>query len=290
MKSLILDKDDTTVVVKNSRIYFQEHSIALALIDTVVVASDVTLCSKTLLSLTKANVALLYIDKQSKNFAMTLPQYAKNSELKLAQYEARMHGIDIARFFVEQKIYRHLKHIGFAAYEAWHTQLQQAESISALMGYEGAFASLYFEHYFATLPAYLHKGKRTKQPPQDPVNAVLSFIYTMVYHHMTAKLYKNGFEPSIGYLHTPFRAHQALASDMTELYRAMVNKHVAQWFIDKKLISKDFTRNNGVYMRYEARKKIWGDIQKLLYTIDKQATKDLVTLKKMIRPHQEQAA
>lgn len=76
----------------------------------------------------------------------------------------------------------------------------------------------------------LQKGYRTKQPPLDPVNATLSFVYTLLYYDIASKLVMSGFEPSISYLHEPFREHFALASDIEECVRADANSFVTKLF------------------------------------------------------------
>ena len=67
-----------------------------------------------------------------------------------------------------------------------------------------------------------------------------------------------GFEPSIGFLHKPFRSHFALASDILELLRAKINEEVYRLFAEHIVKKEEFTkRGEGVYLRFQARQALW---------------------------------
>jgi CRISPR-associated protein Cas1 len=150
------------------------------------------------------------------------------------------------------------------------------------MGVEGSFSKFYFEHYFKLFPVHLHKKKRSKRPALDPVNAMLSYSYTMVYNLLTTKLYMAGFDPSISYLHTPFRSHYALSSDFMELFRDRVNAKVFEWFADGLLSTDDFSKKSGVWLKYESRKKLWKEMKGLLQSISIEADKEIALFRASI--------
>jgi CRISPR-associated protein Cas1 len=150
------------------------------------------------------------------------------------------------------------------------------------MGIEGAFARNYFKHYFSMFERKLSKGFRSKNPPQDPVNAMLSFVYMLTYHNITAKLYMRGFDPSISYLHTPFRNHFALSSDIMETLRADINIFVANLFLNNTLTTSDFTNKGGVYLKYTSRINLWKILKPFMNKINKKVNKQIIKLKKEI--------
>lgn len=152
------------------------------------------------------------------------------------------------------------------------------------MGIEGAFAVKYFKEYFTLLPSNMHKSKRSKQPPLDPVNAVLSYWYALYYNIITAKLLSYGFEPSIGYLHKPFREHNALSSDMMELFRSQINEAVVHLFKNNILEMDDFSKKGGVYLKFEGRKKIWSHFLALCEVLQPKLDEEIAQLKRMILP------
>lgn len=199
-----------------------------------------------------------------------------------------MHGnnLGIAKYFIVKKFISHkeqLESIGFSIdIFKQLKQIENARNVQEIMGIEGSFAREYFHHFFSVLPRDLHKSKRTKQPPQDPVNALLSYWYSLYHKIITVKLLSYGFEASLGYLHTPFRSHEALASDLLEVFRASINQAVLSIFTNEIVTIKDFSKKNGVYLKYEARKKIWGEFIGLVDVLKPQLDLEISNLKKMI--------
>lgn len=286
MKTLIIDKKITTLHIDNSVLVADESRIPLYLIEMLILTHDIPLSVKTLLGLGRAHIALLCTSRNSRDFCLTLPLEAKNAELKRAQYEALDSRLEHARYFISQKITshaEHLKRLGVPVESAlWLQKLEEATQISDIMGYEGSFAKLYFGHFFAQLPKNLHQGRRSKNPPLDPVNATLSYLYTIAYHTVTARLYMAGLEPSIGFLHEPFRSHYALSSDLMECMRADLNTQVMEWFLQRILEAEDFSKKGGVFLRYESRKKLWPYIKASLDTIDAHCDREIARLRKAL--------
>jgi CRISPR-associated protein Cas1 len=262
MKSVIVDRKGAALEVKRSGIVVDGRHIPFRLIDMLVLAAETSMSSKTLLAIAKERIPVLMMTKNSSHFCLTLPLEAKNGELKMAQYASIVSSrLEFARYYLEEKTRSHARHLGSFGIalelQPWLQKIAQAAEVGELLGIEGSFSRLYFKHYFSLLPTTLHKGKRSKRPPEDPVNALLSYLYTWLYHLITARLYMHGFDAALSYLHEPFRSHNGLSSDILEVFRADVNRQVFEWFTDKTLTLDDFTRKNGVWMRYESRKALW---------------------------------
>lgn len=104
--------------------------------------------------------------------------------------------------------------------------LAEATSIDALMGIEGQVANAWFGLLTATLrPAWNFNG-RTRRPPRDPVNALLSLGYTLVGTEIHRAVMAAGLDPSLGFLHQPAPARAAMVLDLTEVFRAGVDHFV----------------------------------------------------------------
>ena len=245
MKSIIIDKTDEKLEIRGAKIYTNKHTIPTKLVDILILTESVEVTPKTIINIANENIPLLYLSKDSKKFALTLPCISKNSELKVMQYKALNQNVDIAKRLIYEKFITHQKSLEefeiFIDITTEVATLALTKDTDSIMGIEGAFARRYFGHYFSMFERKLTKGYRSKNPPQDPVNAMLSFIYMLTYHSITAKLYMRGFDPSISYLHTPFRNHFALSSDIMETLRADINLFVAKLFLKKNLTTADFT-------------------------------------------------
>ena len=98
--------------------------------------------------------------------------------------------------------------------------LEKAESVDSVRGYEGLGARLYFSVFQQAInPQWAVFKGRSMNPPQDNVNAVLSFLYTLIFYRVDAALEGAGLDPYVGYLHKLNYGKQALAFDLVEEFR-----------------------------------------------------------------------
>lgn len=119
--------------------------------------------------------------------------------------------------------------------------------IASILGTEGIGSALYFKCYQGFFAAHWQFDHRSKRPPKDPVNVVLSLSYTLLQHIYQQALYSIGFDPYRGVLHSPSYGRQSLACDFVELQRGAVELWVWQLFDDDILTLEDFAQNNERY-------------------------------------------
>ncbi len=120
-------------------------------------------------------------------------------------------------------------------------QLKHADQLDQLRGYEGNAARIYFQALSATLDPQWQFHKRNKNPPLDPVNAMLSYGYTLLFYNVYTLLRARGLNPHVGYLHPLRQGHPALASDMMEELRSIiVDSVVLNIVLNNKLKPDDF--------------------------------------------------
>lgn len=101
-------------------------------------------------------------------------------------------------------------------------QAKAAASLDSLRGLEGAASGRYFETLAPFFPATLPFERRSRRPPKNPANALLSFGYTLLVAEVSLHLHAIGLEPSWGFLHEAEPGRPALALDLIEPYRAPV--------------------------------------------------------------------
>ncbi|PWE19402.1 CRISPR-associated endonuclease Cas1 [Aliarcobacter skirrowii] len=286
MKIAIIDKKNISLKIDTRSIKVDEKSIPFHLIDILLITTKTALNSLDILRLNQNGISILLLSQNSTNISIINSAKTKQGELKLAQYEALSKRIEIAKDILTSKVKLHKEHL--EKYEIDLNiklilkKIEKAQNIDELMGLEGSFAKTYFKEFFSLLPKNMHKNKRSKNPPQDPANAVLSLFYTLYYNIISIKLLTHGFEPSIGYLHTPFREHNALASDLMELFRADINEEVIQIFKENLLSLDDFTKKGGVYLKYEARSKIWKRFLELEARLKSKLDKEVANIRAKI--------
>jgi CRISPR-associated endonuclease Cas1 len=104
---------------------------------------------------------------------------------------------------------------------------------------------------------YCATKERTKRPPRDPINSLLSFAYSLVFGEMQTALLAEGLDPYPGLLHDLRPNHPALASDLVEPYRVLVADSFVLSLVNTGQIKEaDFDRqaNGAVYMNDEGRR------------------------------------
>lgn len=139
------------------------------------------------------------------------------------------------------------------------TQAVQADSIERLMGFEGAGAAQYFSAMGECLSntEFVFTG-RSRRPPGNPVNAMLSFGYQILWNHLLALIEIQGLDPYRASLHQGSERHAALASDLIEEFRAPLVDALVLWLVNRHIMDaqKDFVyRDGGCYLNESGRKK-----------------------------------
>ncbi len=142
-----------------------------------------------------------------------------------------------------------------------------ADSADSIRGYEGEAAREYFSVFqtmFNSGSGFTMNG-RNRRPPRDPVNALLSFIYTLLCHDCRGACEAVGLDPAVGFLHRDRPGRPGCALDVMEEFRAFVADRVVLTLINRKQITpKQFqTQDSGaVLMNDDCRKALLTQWQK----------------------------
>lgn len=135
-------------------------------------------------------------------------------------------------------------------------------SVDILRGLEGEAAQSYFGVFDHLLriptPALRFKG-RSRRPPLDAINALLSFLYTLVTHDCRSALESVGLDPAVGFLHRDRPGRPSLALDLLEEFRPLLADRLALSLINlRQLNERDFQvmDNGAVLLKDDARKLV----------------------------------
>jgi CRISPR-associated protein Cas1 len=141
--------------------------------------------------------------------------------------------------------------------------LPEADTLDALRGYEGEAARRYFDVFnWLVRPdvrqTFRLRG-RTRRPPLDRMNALLSFLYALVMNDCRSALESVGLDPQMGFLHTVRPGRAALALDVMEEFRPVLADRLALTLVNRLQLSEDDLRpeNTGaVRLTDDARKQL----------------------------------
>jgi CRISPR-associated protein Cas1 len=201
----------------------------------------------------------------------------KNVHLRMAQHRAAHDPelrLAIARRLVSDKIRNcrtMLRRNGTDLPQDALTELtrlasraERADSLPELLGIEGSAARTYFQHFTAMLkprlrelPAFQMHG-RNKRPPKDPINALLSLTYALLTKTWMVTTLAAGFDPYLGFYHTPKYGRPALALDLMEPFRPLIADSTVISAVNNRIVKPtDFsTKLGSVALKPHARQKL----------------------------------
>lgn len=182
----------------------------------------------------------------------------KNIELRMAQHEHlrdEAFCLHVARGLVASKVRncrtllrRNAEDISATVLSELEQLAKKAEACEAaesLLGLEGSAARVYFAHFASMLKSAPALGQmfdeegRNRRPPRDPINAMLSFAYSLLTKEFTVSLAKAGLEPLLGVFHRPRFGRPALALDLMEEFRPLIADSTVVSAINTGVISED---------------------------------------------------
>jgi CRISP-associated protein Cas1 len=146
--------------------------------------------------------------------------------------------------------------------------LGSATDADAVRGYEGDAARVYFQVFPHLLrhdrDAFTPNG-RTRRPPLDRMNALLSFLYGLLRHDCSAALQAAGLDPSVGFLHVDRPGRPGLALDLMEEFRPLIADRVALALVNRQQISAEgfvIRDGGGVELTDTTRRTVIAEYQK----------------------------
>ena len=222
------------------------------------------------------NTTISYYTPNGKFLARCVGKSSGNVLLRQAQYKQAEHTpLTIAQHLITAKIrtsrailQRHQRNHGkhSEVTKVIDRMAQIIEAIPAqnelekLRGLEGEAASHYFgvfNHLLTRQTSELQLNRRTRRPPKDPINAMLSFLYSVLGNEIAGALEGVGLDPQVGFLHRARPGRHSLALDLLEEFRGyIVDRTVINLVNLQQVKAKDFTTDTvgGVVLKDETRK------------------------------------
>jgi len=173
--------------------------------------------------------------------------------------------------------------------------VKSANRIDQLLGLEGGAAKTYFSAFGKMILGEFNFTGRNKRPPTDPVNAILSLSYTMIFNEISSLLDGLGFDPYLGYFHSVDYGRASLAADLIEEFRAPIADRFTLNLINNRIVGEeDFYTNPkgaGVYLKREALKRYFTEYETMLnHEFMHPKTKENTTFRKCFRLQAENLA
>ncbi len=271
METVFIDRKDTQLTASQGRLNItfkaagrQGTSIPLHQLKSLVISCDCELTSGMLRTLAKHNISLVCLNNRDPQ-ASFIGGHPQGVNVVRREYQYRLvnsdQALQLAIAVVRLKIRRQQQCIEAtlqrrfdkrqpllaAKRQLWQARasLNRVTSNDELLGVEGSAARCYFEAYRCLFADSLAFTRRQRRPPPDPVNALLSLTYTMVYYEAIRSCHGSGLDCYFGVLHQASYGRASLACDLSELIRGDVDQWVLSLF-NRQVLTAQYFQGDGV--------------------------------------------
>jgi CRISPR-associated protein Cas1 len=165
-------------------------------------------------------------------------------------------------------------------------QIVDARSIPELMGMEGQCRQVYYEAFSHLVKNGMEWKSRSKQPPKDPLNAMISFGNGLMYTAIISELYKTVLDPTVSFLHEPSTRRYSLSLDIAEIFKPLVVDSIIFTLLNNRRIQdKHFDiRDEAVLLNEEGRKRfVEAFSEKMMTTIKHRKLRRQVSYRYLVR-------
>jgi CRISPR-associated protein Cas1 len=245
MPIIFLNSPGTTLSVDASHFTLRSEGrkigrIPPSIIQSFVICHDVEVTRKALGRIGRIGIPAVFLDREGRIQCRLSPAYGTDPEPRLGQLRSQTRSdecLAIAAILVRSKIANQIAILNQwlsnhhdqdvasardALFDSF-TAAARSQDLETLRGHEGNAARIYFPAYGRTfLTEWTSFRKRTRRPPQDPVNALLSYTYAVLANRIHSFLETAGLDPYLGTLHTTTARRASLALDLLEPFRPAI--------------------------------------------------------------------
>ena len=156
-------------------------------------------------------------------------------------------------------------------------KIEEQNAIEKIMAFEGQTKKEYYKSFNIIIKNEdFHFSSRSRRPPRDNINALISFGNSLIYNYSLAEIYKTHLDPRIGFLHSSNFRSFSLNLDIAEVFKPVIADRSIFHLVNKNIITvKDFEKNTGgVFLNEKGRKKFIEKIEERLKQTIKHAKLD----------------
>ena len=260
---------------KGNTLYFSgedmEKIVPIAQVSQIHCMGSVTLTSGAVDLVSVKGIPVHFYTVDGRYKGSFLPRKAGNGKLKIAQVQ---HYLDSnKRKYIAQQIILGIKNSMLKSLRDSKidtSALKEVEiAASSIEKLRGSEARLWSEYYrlFAKI-IRMKFTRRTRRPPRDGVNAMISYGNVLLYGIMLSSIIKANLDPDISFLHEPMESRFSLTLDLSEPFKPLLVMRTVKRIINKGIIKRqDFVKsqkNEGVYLSSEGRRKFVKELNKTL--------------------------
>jgi CRISPR-associated protein Cas1 len=146
--------------------------------------------------------------------------------------------------------------------------LEEKQTIPDIMGVEGRIREIYYSSFGSILRAGFEFERRTRQPPENMLNSMISFGNSLIYATTLSEIYHTQLTPTVSYLHEPGERRYSLALDLAEVFKPVIVDRVIFSLINNRIVKEEhFLRElNSCYLNENGRRLFIEEYEKKINT------------------------
>lgn len=232
----VLNKKDYSLVFENEK---EKCDLPVGVVDQINIYSDVTIAANALRLISERKIRLSVIDKYGNLIGNYIPTGCGRSSvefLKQAVFYESPQRFDIAQKIEIASIHNLRANVKYYSRRNNHTldevverlsgymeEMRNVKKVEELMLIEAKARHLYYTSFNVILKQEgFFFEKRTRQPPLDAINAMISFGNTLLYNLVLQAIWKTAFDPRIGGVHATTNRNFSLNLDFTDLFKLVI--------------------------------------------------------------------
>ena len=281
MTSLYLTEDGIILGLKDNRLMIKKSGdilkeISLEKVDNIVLVGNITITSPLSIELLEREIPVNWLSSTGKFYGRLEPTTRVNIARQREQFrlsDNKEFSLEMAKIFIIGKVKncqvvlrRYNRNFN---YESVHNNIEElkryalkildSETVEELLGYEGNCAKLYFKSLGEMVREEFKFEKRTRRPPKDKFNCLLSLGYTLLLYEIYTAIVNKGLHPYCSFLHKIRNGHPALASDLIEEWRATIVDSLVMNLVQNRIITEEHflprnDENGGIFLTREGLK------------------------------------
>lgn len=224
-------------------------------IENIAVIGNIQITTQALHLILEKGIDLSYFSYSGKYLGHTAAETSKNIFLRFSQYELYQNPqrrMEFARQIVENKVHNQMKLLAAYRWDGleydWKKDYKKMGDIvktlgtkqtsNELMGVEGICSNIYFNAYGQMFRSKCKFNGRSRRPPKDPVNVIISLGYTFLTKEVSSALEAESFEMYLGFLHGIRYGRKSLPLDLVEEFRQPVIDRFALKMFNKRILNE----------------------------------------------------
>ena len=272
------------------------RDIPLIHLGQVVLSGNISVTTPVMQTLLNEGIPVVYLSAYGRYQGTLTPKISRNSLLRVAQHrvadnpekclalaQAFVHGkITNMRIMLQRRKWRNKAPnsegfdsedltngiemddkntdilSGINGITAMRRKIPRADGLPELLGIEGNASAAYFQSFSAMLKPEMgfNFERRSRRPPADPTNALLSFAYSLLTADLISAIQTVGLDPYVGFFHQQNYGRPCLALDLMEEFRPIIADSVVITLINKRQVKPDdFTQSHGGWFLKDAARK-----------------------------------